>query len=892
VRRKDERELLDVPALRMREATITTGIWLTYLVGGLGTVYVIATWDRANRPLLGLVFVSAFLGGVAISLLPKQRIVRSRYREAFFLSWSLLDLVLIAVGTAADGGTASPIALVFFLPVIFASMSYPMGSVVAVGALTVVSYLVVDLISGGSAGEFQAAFVAALGCTAVMSAWQARNHNHQHAALAEASRTDPLTGCLNRRGFEERANAELSVMMRRVRHGALIVLDIDHFKPVNDRFGHAAGDELLCWVVERLGNVIRPEDAIGRLGGDEFAVLFPDIAPEHAQRSAQRISEVLAERAPASFGVAIFPEDGGTLETLTRRADMRLYASREGRPERSVENTLAAVAPHTEAREPAATEVDDVWRATLVMQAALLDQIDAAVVVTDPERTVMSWNTGAESLYGWSREEAVGRDAAELVLQPGGDTAEIMLAAMRREGRWDGEFVARRKDGSTFNAYTRNRMICDADGTVTAMVGVAVDITERVAAETELAQFRDYAQAVAGCMGEGLFTLDAAGRVTYINPVAEEMLGWERGELVGKVMHEMIHRHRPDGSLLPFDECPINRTLRDGVTARCDDELFIVRSGRGLPVSYTAAPFSTGEDVQGCVVIFQDISERKLAEADHRRDVETLAIIDRVEAAIVEGRFLLYAQPIVDLRSGRTVQHELLLRMREPDGEIVAPGAFLHVAEQYALIGEIDWWVIKRAAEIAAGGAAVELNISARSIGDLDVLEHIERSVERCGADPSLIVFEITETAIVEDEAAALRFAERLHALGCKLALDDFGTGYGGFTYLKQLPIDYLKIDIEFVRDLVSSSASRHVVQAVVALARDFSLQTVAEGVEDARTLALLRQLGVDFAQGYHIERPQPFERRPGDLQRSRGRNGAMRGLRGHVRARQPSPAA
>jgi PAS domain S-box-containing protein len=533
-----------------------------------------------------------------------------------------------------------------------------------------------------------------------------------------------------------------------------------------------------------------------------------------------------------------------------------------------------------------------VWRATLVMQAALLDQIDAAVVVTDPDRKVLSWNTGAESLYGWTREEAVGGDAAELILPPG-DTAEMMLSAMRRDGRWEGEFEARRKDGSTFSAYTRNRMICDADGTVTAMAGIAVDISARVAAETELQQFRDYAQAVAECMGEGLFTLDAEGRITYINPVAEDMLGWPRGELMGTVMHEAIHRHRPDGSLMPFDECPITRSLRDGVTVRCDDELFIVRSGRGLPVAYTAAPFSAGEDIQGCVVIFQDISERKVVEADHRRDVETLAVIDRVEAAIVEDRFLLHAQPIIDLRTGATVQQELLLRMREPDGEIVSPGAFLHVAEQYALIGEIDWWVIRRAAEIAAQGAAVELNISARSIGDVDVLEHIERSIERYAADPSLIVFEITETAIVEDEAAARRFAERLHALGCKLALDDFGTGYGGFTYLKQLPVDYLKIDIEFVRDLVSSSASRHVVQAVVALARDFAIQTVAEGVEDAETLALLHQLGVDFAQGYHIQRPEPFERVPGDQGGARPSHAEVRReLRSRVRARQPSAAA
>ena len=104
-----------------------------------------------------------------------------------------------------------------------------------------------------------------------------------------------------------------------------------------------------------------------------------------------------------------------------------------------------------------------------------------------------------------------------------------------------------------------------------------------------------------------------------------------------------------------------------------------------------------------------------------------------------------------------------------------------------------------------------------------------------------------------------------MQALGCKVALDDFGTGYGSLTYLKQIPVDYLKIDIEFVRDLARNSASRHVVQALVALAKDFGVQTVGEGVEDAETLELLAQLGVDYAQGYHIARPEHFAERPGD---------------------------
>jgi EAL domain-containing protein (putative c-di-GMP-specific phosphodiesterase class I) len=253
------------------------------------------------------------------------------------------------------------------------------------------------------------------------------------------------------------------------------------------------------------------------------------------------------------------------------------------------------------------------------------------------------------------------------------------------------------------------------------------------------------------------------------------------------------------------------------------------------------------------------LSERKAREESVQHDSQELVLIKRVEDALAQERLLLYAQPIVDLRTLEVVQRELLLRVREPDGNVVGPGSYLPVAEQCGLIGDIDRWVIRRGTEIAAGGSPVQVNVSAHSISDRTVLDHIESCIEQTGADPTLMVFEITETALVRDEAAARAFAERLHSLGCKLALDDFGTGYGAFTFLKQLPIDYLKIDVEFVSDLASNTASRHLVRAVVSLARAFSLQTVGEGVENAETLTLLRELGVDYAQGYHIARPGPL---------------------------------
>jgi EAL domain-containing protein (putative c-di-GMP-specific phosphodiesterase class I) len=258
------------------------------------------------------------------------------------------------------------------------------------------------------------------------------------------------------------------------------------------------------------------------------------------------------------------------------------------------------------------------------------------------------------------------------------------------------------------------------------------------------------------------------------------------------------------------------------------------------------------------VVVFIDATEVHAEQQRLAAELNELAWVQRVRRVLDEELFELFAQPIARLDTGEVTQHELLLRVRRSDGTFAPPGEYLTTAEEHGLIGEIDRWVIAQALALAATGMHVELNVSASSIGDEDLLRDIERWLSASSADPGLLVFEITETALIQDQQAGRAFVQRLHELGCKVALDDFG-GYGGFTYLKQLPVHYLKIDIEFVRDLCHNQASRHVVQAVVNLARGFGLETVAEGVEDQRTVDLLRELGVDFAQGYHIGRPGPI---------------------------------
>ncbi|MET0926887.1 MAG: EAL domain-containing protein, partial [Solirubrobacterales bacterium] len=211
-----------------------------------------------------------------------------------------------------------------------------------------------------------------------------------------------------------------------------------------------------------------------------------------------------------------------------------------------------------------------------------------------------------------------------------------------------------------------------------------------------------------------------------------------------------------------------------------------------------------------------------------------------------------------DLRSGERLGSEMLVRMVEPDGSVLQPAAFLPTAERFGLIREIDHWVVEHAIGVAASGAPVTINLSARSISDPGLLDHIADVLGRSGADPADVVFELTETAAATASEDLREFGARIERLGCALAIDDFGTGFGSLTYLKHLPVRYLKIDMEFVGGIADSAADRAIVQSIVTIADSLGMRTIAEGVEDEATLGVLRELGVDFAQGYHLGRPAP----------------------------------
>lgn len=322
---------LDSTAARLRHATIRPGVSFTLAIVVAGCGYAAETWERPHRALLLWLLASGAAAAVGVLFAPTERIVVSRWREPFFFAWTTLDIALVATFIAADGGSRSPLALALFVPLVFAAMSYPLPLTVAIGVLDVLAYIGTSLAAGDPLGPRVWFGGVCLGCTAAMAAWQARGHDVQRALLEEVSRTDPLTGCLNRRGFEERLAAELSQAVREGRPLSLMLVDLDDFKRVNDTLGHAAGDELLRWTVATAHGALRQADTVGRLGGDEFAVLLPGAGRGDALEIAARLRDALGERAPAQTGVACFPADGPTGEELLRFADGQLYAAKHGR---------------------------------------------------------------------------------------------------------------------------------------------------------------------------------------------------------------------------------------------------------------------------------------------------------------------------------------------------------------------------------------------------------------------------------------------------------------------------------------------------------------------------------------------------------------------------------
>ncbi len=295
-------------------------------------------------------------------------------------------MIVVTVTAAIDGGAESPLILMLFLPVVYASLAYPLRLVAASAFLAEAAYLLLILLDPGPAPDpgVVVGFCAAMAGVAVLAVWQASNHEVWRREIARSSRTDPLTGLLNRRGFDTATAAAFTSLEQFGTPVTLLVIDLNDFKSYNDAHGHHAGDTLLRWTGGRMRETVRPEDSVARLGGDEFAVLLPGIGPDSAPEVAARMSEALAERVEHCLGRATAPGQGTTFDELYRAADVNLY---EGKMSRSAVSGVGAITERRRQRRSISAD-------------AVLAGISEAFFVLDDQWRFIYVNEQAEGLLG------------------------------------------------------------------------------------------------------------------------------------------------------------------------------------------------------------------------------------------------------------------------------------------------------------------------------------------------------------------------------------------------------------------------------------------------------------------------------------------------------------
>lgn len=533
---------------------------------------------------------------------------------------------------------------------------------------------------------------------------------------------------------------------------------------------------------------------------------------------------------------------------------------------------------------------------------AVVAMAPSALIATDRDGRIVLFNNRSAEIFGYAEEEVLGRPLSMLLPalpEPAPQTA-------RRGGGPAGaapqgcEVVARRKDGQEVHVEVtvavahagseplRIVEVRDISGhkRVQAMLKRLArrdPLTGLFNRRTFQAELERYLELARKHRVRGALVFLDLDLFKYIN----DTLGHQAGDQVLVRVAEIIQaqlrptdiaaRHGGDefAILMPYTGREalgvaesilravqqedfqvkgrsVTMTASVGVTFFPDHGL----TAEALLAQADLAMYKAKESGRNAVAVFD--------ETDEQRDemAAKLSWDRRLREALRDNRFVLHAQPILDLKRGKVTRVELLLRLVDEDGTLILPGAFLAGAERFGLIQEIDRWVLREAIRLIAAQQpgseieAFEVNLSGKTISDPGLARMIQEELEASGADPSRLVLEITETAAIGDLEQARRFITAMRRLGCRFALDDVGSGFSSLHLLKQLPVDYLKIDGAFIRNLPTESADQHLVRAMVAMARSQGQETIAEFVDRAETLRLVREFGVDYAQGYLVGRP------------------------------------
>ena len=550
-----------------------------------------------------------------------------------------------------------------------------------------------------------------------------------------------------------------------------------------------------------------------------------------------------------------------------------------------------------------------------------LSSIGDGVITTDTEGRIRFLNPVAEYLTGWKNEQAIGKPLTEvfnIVNELTRRPAVNPVARCLREGHIVGlanHTVLLRNDGREFAIEDSAAPIRDRDGTLVGVVLVFHDVTKaremanrlswqashdaltglhnRMAFEERLRQLVRYPDNPRGNDLHTLLYIDL-DQFKVVNDIAGHIAG---DEMLKQVAHLLLQQVRDTDMLarLGGDEFGVVLTHCDLVHAQrvadamhqalddykfsWDERMFRVGASIGVlefrPGESSLTDLLSAADMACYAAKNAGRRRTHVYQVDdvhmqqHRSEMDWAA---RINDAVEENRLVLYGQTIARLSNGLMppgLAFEVLVRMRDESGELIAPGVFLPAAERFDLISIVDRWIITRAFSMVAecvarrGGidiAHCAINLSGGTLGDETLLPFIKTQLSLHNLPGRLFCFEITETAAISNFQSALRFIRDLRAMGCRFALDDFGSGLSSFSYLKNLPVDYLKIDGTFVRGIATDPVNRTLVGNINDIGHLLGKHTIAEYAEDDATLAILRELGVDYAQGYGISKPQPLE--------------------------------
>ena len=549
-----------------------------------------------------------------------------------------------------------------------------------------------------------------------------------------------------------------------------------------------------------------------------------------------------------------------------------------------------------------------------------LDSIGDAVVTTDADGRVDYLNPAAEALTGWPILEARGKrpdEMFQLVNETSGATVRTPLDACLREGRNVGlanHIVMITRDGRTRAIEDSAAPIRDRQGNTIGAVLVFHDVTKPRQMARKLSWQATH-DPLTGLFNRFEFErrlqvalkqaheLQAHHALLYMDldqfKVVNDTCGHVAGdELLKQLAFTLLAKIRDSDTLarlggdefgVLLEHCPREKALEIANNLRQTVRQFrFVWQGRVFEVGISIGAVmleSTAEDMTA-VLSAADMAcfaakerGRDRIHVYHPDDQELIQrhgemeAVSRINQALAEHRFRLDVQPIVPVIDQQHPPHqEILLRMLDEEGRAVMPGAFIPAAERFGLMPAVDRWVVhhffSQFAHVlredprhasSSSGTIYAINLSGASLNDEQLPGFVIQQLEHYQIPASRICFEITETAAIANLTRAGLFMNELRQRGCRFALDDFGTGLSSFTYLKQLPVDYLKIDGSLVRDIARDPIDRSMVDAIARIGRVMGLHTIAEFVEDDAVLATLAELGVDFAQGYGIARPAPL---------------------------------